>query len=176
MTCSGDQEGMEGSWTVSIAGNSVGAYGAYVQSVLEQAWKEHPSLFVGGMIVKTTVVSSFPDLLSVTIALKSGDSGRIGEAAFRAIGSLGAAIVMAYFAPVGFVGAALVGIAGFLGDKSGSRVWDELACPHVDPATDNLIKAAKRYVPPRRRDPLTLDLNGNGIAIIGDRPLFSDSC
>lgn len=77
MTCAGDKPGIESSIIVQVSGFGIGAYGAAVQSVIEGAWKANPSLFTGGLLAKATVLSAFPDLLTVTIATTTGDGAQL---------------------------------------------------------------------------------------------------
>lgn len=81
----------ENSLVVNISGNAIGAYGAAILHGIEEAWASNPSILTGGLLAKATIISVFPDLLTVAIAVRSGDSGRIGEAALKSIGTMASA-------------------------------------------------------------------------------------
>jgi len=134
MTYEKNNQVIENSVTVTITGNGVGAYGAFLQGYMEEAWRANPSLFTGGLLAKATVLSAFPDLLTVTIAVQSGDSGRIGAAAFKALGSVAIGAAAAAVAPVGLVGMAVVAVAGFGGGVAGGMIWNSATSDVPDPA------------------------------------------
>lgn len=170
MTCENDyDEYVENGLVVTIAGGGIGAYGSAVQSLVEDVWKSNPRLFTGVALAKFSVLSAAADILTVSIAVQSGDSGRIGYAASGAIasvalGAIAAATMAGFFAGAPILATmAVVGGAGAFGTWVGQKVWEEFSCPTVNPANQNWFTRGVNWFRPS--DPLIFDLDGDGIEL-----------
>ncbi|MEQ1738789.1 MAG: calcium-binding protein [Methyloglobulus sp.] len=126
--------------------------------------------------------------LQVGIALQTNDQYEIGKASLGTLFGIGAgefAIIAGELAFGSIFGAAtlpaialttaLAAIIGFGGGKLGELLWQEWAkewgIDHTDDwslsqAISDLFNTAAKFVQPRR-DPLTLDLDGDGLETVG---------